>query len=387
MRKLEMPIKIKTLIPTFLVGGFVLWWYFKPFPWLGAVMGLTSGFLVFRILSAGRIERWRRPFFIALTALVLLTLIEYILFSGFASFMQMVDAFNLGYYFSGTPGLGAMPYPIPVVLPEIFWGRAEFIPQMGMWLTVVPTSLGAFFITMLPFFIMFILFGRAFCGWICPLGGLPEAMAAGRKEWWILNFSKQKTTMADSANHLSIKIWVDILRYGLLGLVVLLSLFLGFAIVNIFFPVLWLKSMPVFWIVIGMLAFFAVILPIMTKRRWWCFICPVGAILSPLERFSLFRIKIDRDKCVKCMDCVHACRMYALTPQGVEAGKCEGGYCIRCGRCVEACSEEAIDICWAGSSREARSPFITLAIATTFAIYFWYAVTLVSFTSEILGFR
>jgi polyferredoxin len=212
-------------------------------------------------------------------------------------------------------------------------------------------------------------------------------MAAGRKEWWKLNFRRQKTEMADSANHLSIKIWVDILRYGLLGLVVLLSLFLGFAIVNIFFPVLWLKSMPVFWIVIGILAFFAVILPIMTKRRWWCFICPVGAILSPLERFSLFRIKIDKDKCVKCMDCVHACRMYALTPQGVDAGECEGGYCTRCGRCVEACSEEAIDICWAGSSREARSPFITLAIATTFAIYFWYAVTLVSFTSKILGFR
>ena len=168
-------------------------------------------------------------------------------------------------------------------------------------------------------------------------------------------------------------------KYVFLLVMIILSLFLGFAIINIFFPVLWLKSIPAFWTVISILVVFALVLPFMTKRRWWCFICPVGASLSLLQKISFFRIKIDQDKCIKCMDCVQECPVYALTPQTVEEGRSLGEHCIRCGRCIEVCPDEAIDIYWLGRQRKVKSQFIALTMATVFAIYIWFIVLLISY--------
>jgi len=378
----------KAVILGALVGGFVFLWYFLPFPWLGVFMGLLTGLFTFYILSTGRMERLRRPFFIALPVLLSVTLIANILFVGFTSFMKWLPMWDPGYYFPGSIGSGVIPYPIPLIIPAIFWRGAEFLAEFGVWQSVVPTTLGAFFVFMIPYVLIFIAFDRAFCGWLCPLGGLPEVMATGKKERWQLNFLKKKTvTTSGSSYYTGLKGWVNTVRYGFLLVVILLSFFLGFAIVNIFFPVLWLKSIPAFWTVIGILVVFAVVLPFMTKRRWWCFICPAGALLSLLQKISLFRIKIDQKKCTKCMDCVQECPMYAMTPQSVEEGKCLSGYCIRCGRCIEACSEEAIDIYWRGRQKKVRAPFIALVIATAFALYIWFIVLLVSYFSSIGEFH
>ena len=141
-------------------------------------------------------------------------------------------------------------------------------------------------------------------------------------------------------------------------------------------PVLWLSAMPVFWTVIGLIAVFAVVLPFMTKRRWWCHICPMGAIYSLLNKISLFRVRIDKKKCIKCLDCVQECRMFALTPEAVQGKGAPDADCIRCGRCIETCSEDAVDIYWLGTQRKARSVFITLAIVAVLAWYAWFLVIL-----------
>jgi polyferredoxin len=43
------------------------------------------------------------------------------------------------------------------------------------------------------------------------------------------------------------------------------------------------------------------ILPFMSKKRWWCQICPLGAFLALFEKISLFRVRIDQNKCDRCM--------------------------------------------------------------------------------------
>ncbi|MBQ4275796.1 MAG: 4Fe-4S binding protein, partial [Lachnospiraceae bacterium] len=56
-----------------------------------------------------------------------------------------------------------------------------------------------------------------------------------------------------------------------------------------------------------------------------------------LNPISLYRLKIDEDKCVKCGACQRACDMDIKVwekPNSLE--------CIRCGKCKEACNEGAI---------------------------------------------
>jgi ferredoxin-type protein NapH len=125
----------------------------------------------------------------------------------------------------------------------------------------------------------------------------------------------------------------------------------------------------------------------MTKRRWWCFICPVGGLLSLLKRFSFFRVKIDKEKCIKCMDCVQECPVYAMTPISVEAGESLGENCIRCGKCIEVCPDEAIDIYWFGRQRKAKAQFISLVIAMVFAIYIWFVVLFISHLTKLGDFN
>ncbi len=370
-----------------LVGAFILWWYIQPYPWLGVAAGLAAGMLTFGILQTGRIERWRRVFFIGGGALALTTLLAYFFTIGPINFKQMVSSWNPGYYFPGTAGAGAMPFPTPVTLPVIFWKGARFLGGLGVWQTAIPTTLGGFFIFMIPVVLFMGIFGRSLCGWLCPLGGLPELAAAGGREWWRLGFLKQDKVSSDGVNYTELKPWVHKARYGLLGAVVLLSFISGFALVNIFYPVLWLKSMPAFWIVIGMLGITAVALPLVTRRRWWCYVCPVGAVLSPLEKTSLFRININQKKCSGCLDCVRACRYFALTPQSIADKKCDGQYCVRCGRCIEACSEEAIDLTWLGSRRKARMVFVSLIVALGFSFYIWFATQSLFLLSNISQFH
>ncbi len=353
-------------------------------------MGLFGGIFTFFILSTRKMERLRVAFFFGLSIFVLITLTSNILFFGYRSFMMWVSEWHAGYYIPSAARSGATPFPLPILIPSILLGQAEFIIQDSLWQTLTPTSLGLFLFLMIPYAITFLVFERAFCGWICPLGGLPEIMSTvGKRRWYLKIFEKKPS----EPNGLSLtglsglKGWVEWVKYGILVGVILASFAVPFAIVNIITPALWVKSIPIFWTGIIIIVVFAVVLPLMTKRRWWCdVICPVGATLALFHKISLFRIKIDKNKCNECMDCVQECRMYAMTPQGVERGGPASGNCIRCGRCVEACPEEAIDIAWLGKYR-VRAPFITLILGTIFAWYLWFVVLLVSYSSRLTEFK
>jgi len=350
-------------------------------------MGLFAGFFTYFILSTRRMELLRRPFFIGMFVLVAVTLTANILFFGYLSFMEWVSQWGTGYYSPSSTRIGTTPFPLPIIIPAILLGKAHFIVQDSVWQTTFPTSLAMFFLFMVPYVVTLLVFERAFCGWLCPFGGLPEAMSVVKKGKWRLSFlvKNPSTPVGFSLTGLTgLKGWVEWVRYGILIGVIILSFAVPFAIVNIITPALWLKSLPVFWISTGIVVVLAIALPFLTNRRWWCYsVCPVGTTLGLLHKISLFRIKIDKNKCNACMDCVQECRYFAMTPQGVERGGAMSGNCIRCGRCIEACPEEAIDIAWLGKYKNVRAPFVTMIIATAFAWYLWFVALLVSYSTKI----
>lgn len=383
--------KTKAIILALVVAAFSFWWYKSPFFYLGPIMGGLSGLFTYFILTTKKMERMRVVFFLTIAAFVIVTLTANILYIGYFSFMEWVRIWDTGYFNAAAEGVGSSPFPLPILIPTVLLGRASFIVNSSVWQSVNATTLDLFLLFMVPYAITFLAFERAFCGWMCPMGGLPEATSSmKRKRVWFFKFLEKKPSEPGgfSLTGLSgLKGWVEWVRYAILLAIIAMSLLAPFAIVNIISPALWVKSMPVFWTVMAFLVVFAVVLPFMTKRRWWCFvICPIGATLALFHKISLFRIKIDKTKCNECMDCVQECRMFAMTPQGVQKGEPASGNCIRCGRCIEACPEEAIDIAWLGRYRNVRAAFLTVVIGAVFAWYLWFVILLVAYAHKLNNF-
>jgi len=69
--------------------------------------------------------------------------------------------------------------------------------------------------------------------------------------------------------------------------------------------------------------------------RFFCrFLCPLGAIYSFFNRYALFGVTVDEEKCTKCDDCVHFCKM--------DVHHINDRECIRCGECCQVCHYDAI---------------------------------------------
>jgi polyferredoxin len=327
-----------------LVGGFALWWYLHPFPWLGAIMAVLFGAFTFAILTTRRMEQLRRVLYIGIFAMVLVSLTVIITSLGLDSFLAWASLHEKAYYISGQT-LGTLSYPCTREIPQVLLGRATYLTGVGLWQTNFPDNLKGFLLLMVPYFATAIVFGRGTCGWVCPFGGLNEVMVTGKKERWQLNFLKKADTTVGGSRYAGLKTWVKDIKYGMLVAVILLSIFF-FPIVCAYCPVFWLSAMPVFWTIMVLLLIFAIILPFMTKRRWWCHICPLGATFALMDKISFFRVRIEKKKCSQCMDCVQECRMFALTPNLF------------------------------GTFRKARGIFISLILIAILAWYIWFIVIL-----------
>ncbi|MCL2637369.1 MAG: 4Fe-4S binding protein [Oscillospiraceae bacterium] len=66
-------------------------------------------------------------------------------------------------------------------------------------------------------------------------------------------------------------------------------------------------------------------------------LCPLGAIYSLFNRFAVFKINCDKNKCTSCGDCREACKVL-LEP----AEKPNSPECIRCRECVSSCKSKAL---------------------------------------------
>ncbi len=90
-----------------------------------------------------------------------------------------------------------------------------------------------------------------------------------------------------------------------------------------------------------------IVLSVLFFRPFCKWLCPLGAFYALLNRMSLFRMQVDRDKCVSCGKCAKACKMdvdVTKTPNHTE--------CIRCGMCARACPTCAVHFRYGFRTRE-----------------------------------
>lgn len=80
-----------------------------------------------------------------------------------------------------------------------------------------------------------------------------------------------------------------------------------------------------------------IILSIIIYRPFCKYICPLGALYSVFNPISIFRYRVDQEKCVHCGKCEQACQMQVNPVENANHPEC-----IRCGRCKKACPVDAI---------------------------------------------
>lgn len=69
----------------------------------------------------------------------------------------------------------------------------------------------------------------------------------------------------------------------------------------------------------------------------WCrYLCPVGAMYAPMNKFSISDIQFTEKECIHCQMCIKAC------PMGINPKEDKRDMeCTRCGRCVTSCPTKA----------------------------------------------
>lgn len=176
-----------------------------------------------------------------------------------------------------------------------------------------------------------LLVGNAFCGWICPFGAIQDALSWVRTRLGLPVISLPRTL--DSA-----------LRWGrfvVLAVVVWFSYtttklwFADYDPYVTLFGLRWLfePQGSGFWIALGILGL--VIAGSLVIDRLWCrYLCPLGAVLSVVGRFSLLRLRRSSATCTDCCLCNKPC------PVGIEPSKATpfvSADCIGCLDCVTTC--------------------------------------------------
>ena len=181
------------------------------------------------------------------------------------------------------------------------------------------------------FAVLAVVGNKLICGWACPFGALQELVFSlpilRRLKRHKIPFAASNTARC------ALFIVVLLLLFGIIGgqkgLVV-------YHFVNPFN----LFNLDIETVSVGLTIVVALALSFGAYRPFCQLICPFGLLSWLLERVSVFRVRIDRERCTECGSCIRACPLEAA--KGRVAGKLFPADCFSCARCLRVCPENAI---------------------------------------------
>jgi len=218
---------------------------------------------------------------------------------------------------------------------------------------------------------------RAFCGYICPIGAISDWLHALGRRLKVKHIQVRGT--ADRILSLG--------KYAVLGAVLVATWRAGELVFRGYDPCYALISRhgtDITWWAYAISALIVVVSLFIALPfcRWFC---PLAAVLNPLSRFALTRIKRDTEGCTDCGVCSKRCPV-AIPVHELE--QVTAARCISCLRCVESCPSnrsERRSLVWGPPGRHDRRGWpqaILLAIlllCTTTAVAASYLFPIPSF--------
>jgi ferredoxin-type protein NapH len=219
--------------------------------------------------------------------------------------------------------------------PATFYYVSPLVPTVGAFQGVVTGAVLLFGLQ----FVSALVLGRAWCGWVCPAGGLQEScfrardrrVAGGRWNWlkffsWVPWLGTLTFAMARSG---SIRVAPFFMTtFGLSG-----------------------ASLTGMIAYVGLIGLIIVLPALAIGRRAFCrYICHMapfmitGRALGRLLRVPVLHMKADATKCAGCGTCTRVCPMSLDVQPMVERGLIRSSECINCGACADICPNRAITL-------------------------------------------
>ncbi len=231
--------------------------------------------------------------------------------------------------------------------------------------TISSRSLPPFAFIALAMTLLALIFGRAWCGWLCPMGTLLE---------W-LSFNKwrpKKIAIADGWRSVKYVILIAIILAAVFSNLTLMIFDPLTIMVRTFATAIWpgldlavnaaeslLNNVPAFqaplarfdnavrplllpttqfsypdgWIFAAILAAI-ILLNLLTERLWCRYICPLGAFYGLAGKVSLIRRRVN-ESCIKCKLCEDTCPTGTIRRD--KDCSSDPGECIMCLKCMNSC--------------------------------------------------
>jgi polyferredoxin len=234
----------------------------------------------------------------------------------------------------------------------------QFLPSVFRFLTNVSIAASGFIIVI----ITIVLFGRVYCSTICPLGILQDIIIYLSKK-----IRKRKFTFLRARNFLRYSILIISVLFAAFGSMLLINLLDPFSnfgrivsnlfrlvyyaannlLTNIFesfnnyyFFTVEIKDSDLLTIIYSVFFLGIIIFLSATRGRIFCnTICPVGALMGFISKYSIFKIKIDDHLCTSCGKCEIVCKAGCIDTKNKSI---DFSRCINCFDCFSACNLNGI---------------------------------------------
>jgi ferredoxin len=255
----------------------------------------------------------------------------WVLICGFALFLLMAGRASKALYLSTLTlalaitgfAMGKAPNPMESVV-KVFKAAVGIYPDA---LDKVLTF--AFFCALA------IIGNKIICGWGCPFGALQELLFETPLGDKVKQLRKKKLPFKfTNLIRTTLFIVFALLIFGVMGGK---KGFVVYHYINTFN--LFDFEFALISVVVSIAAF--ILVSPFVYRSFCQFICPFGLISWVLEKVSLSKVKINRDKCTECMACVAACPLEAM--KGRMDDKAWPADCFSCARCLRSCDYDAVD--------------------------------------------
>jgi len=211
------------------------------------------------------------------------------------------------------------------------------------------------------FVILGVIFGRAWCSWVCPIGFIQDLSTRLRKYLKISHYSlSEELKKASVYSKWFFVIYLIIISVGI-GIphfflkAYQYDLILPFCQIcpgkqiytmlgGRFSQVLRVDTITTLTAVMGYLAVASFIFYVVTTafiRRMWCRLCPMAIFLGYLNKISFLSLRKEGKRCTKCGICLRSCPVQVKEVyEEKEKERIDPSTCILCYRCVEMCPEK-----------------------------------------------